>query len=221
MTAPAHYDQKEALTSARKPDVTHARTPLLVYNARACEYGCAKGYDRGNFLRRTATTSEDFKRLRAYLAAGLRHIMATLDQIERHQANDPHLVDIEGMKRAAYAPDTDPDPTGTVGPSGLPHLCGAAASLNMALAQAVDAGLLPADPGQPWREQPSQLDFTHAAITINVGGAVLSAEPREHQTADTCVRGAGGTCITHNVPLDRRHEHGDAWRCRLTQREVA
>lgn len=153
MTTPApkpHSDQKEALSSGRKPDLTHMRMPSLVYNARACEYGIAKGYARGNFLRPTVSLREDFLRLRAYLAATMRHVAATLDAMEAHHAADPELVDENGMRRAAYCADEDQDLTGTVGPSGLPHLCGAVASLNMLITQATRAGLLPADPGQPW-----------------------------------------------------------------------
>lgn len=145
-----HSDQKESLSSGRKPDLTHMRVPTMVYNARACEYGVAKGYARGNFLRPTVSLREDFKRLRAYVAACLRHLGAITDAMEAHVALDPELVDDVGMMRAAYCSDEDQDLTGTVGPSGLPHLCGAVASLNMAVTQATRAGLLPADPGQPW-----------------------------------------------------------------------
>lgn len=143
-------DLKVALTNPNaKPDLTHARAALLTYNARACAYGSAK-YERANYLRPTQGPRADFERLRAYLAASMRHIASTLDSMEAHQARDPDLTDVEGMKRAAYAIDTDPDTSGKVGPSLLPHLAGAVASLNMALAQATAAGLLPADPGAPW-----------------------------------------------------------------------
>lgn len=142
-------DMKESLGSSRKPDITHIRTPLMVYGARACEYGGAK-YERGNFLRPTICLREDFRRLRSYLRAAMSHIVQTLDAMEVHESGDPELVDEIGMRRAAYAEDVDPDNSGKVGPSGLPHLCGAVASLNMAITQAVRAGLLPADPGQPW-----------------------------------------------------------------------
>lgn len=143
-------DQKEGLTSARKPDLTHMRQPPLVYNARACEYGTAKGYDRGNYLRPMPCLREDFLRLRGYLRAVVSHAGQILDALEAHQAIDPKLEDEIGMRRAAYSEDTDPDQTGRVGPSFLPHACGLIASVNMAITQATRAGLLPEDPGQPW-----------------------------------------------------------------------
>lgn len=120
-----------------------------MYNARACEYGSAK-YERANYLRQTPSFAEDFARMRAYLRAAVGHVFETLDQMEQHLANDPNLVDIEGAKLAAYAADTDAKPGCPVGASGLPHLAHAVASINMALAQAVQCGLLPADPGRPW-----------------------------------------------------------------------
>jgi hypothetical protein len=142
-------DLKEGLSSARKADTTHMRTPFLVYGSRACEYGSAK-YERANYLRPTGSVKKDFERLRAYLRAAESHIRTVLDAMELHQAQDPQLTDEAGMREAAYCKDTDTKPGDKVGPSGLPHLCGAVASLNMAITQAATYGLLPADPGQPW-----------------------------------------------------------------------
>lgn len=147
-------DQKESLSSTRKADTTHVRSGIRTWIARTCEYGTAKGYDRGNFLRATGNgahetpTAADFERLTSYLRAAIDHATRTLDSMEHHRAGDPKLVDVEGMKIAAYARDTDQ--SNAFPPSGLPHLCGSAASLMMALEQAIDCGLLPADPGRPW-----------------------------------------------------------------------
>lgn len=150
-------DMKEALTSNRKPDITHMRTSAMVYHARTCEYGTAKGYERANYQRPTQSVAADFLRLRAYLRASVSHAMATLDSMERHQATDPQLKNEEGMRRAAYCADTDVTPGAPVGASGLPHVCGSLASLVMAIEQAVQCGLLPKDPGQPWAENAEKL----------------------------------------------------------------
>ena len=156
MTTRTLKDLKEGLSSSRKPDITHVRLPFMIYTARACELGDVK-YERSNFLRRVSDgpepTAEDFKRFRAYLRACASHLFHTLDAMERHQAQDPNLEDIEGMKRAAFAPDTDVSPGGKVGASGLPHVSPACSSLMMAITQAVDCGLLPADPGRPWEAE--------------------------------------------------------------------
>jgi hypothetical protein len=92
----------------------------------------------------------DYLRLRQYLRATVNHIIQTLDEMEKNQADDPNLEQETAMKIAAYAADLDSKPGCPVGASNLPHLAHAAASLNMAIAQAVYSGLLPEDPGRPW-----------------------------------------------------------------------
>ena len=144
-------DMKAALNSGVKPDISHVRTPLLNYVARNCEYGNDK-YERSNYIRSAGSRlADDFVRYRAYLRAAVSHAIRNLDAMERHQATDPTLSDEAGMKAACYAVDTDPSEK--VGPSMLPHIGGTVASLNMALEQAVTAGLLPNDPGQPWKNK--------------------------------------------------------------------
>ena len=151
MLKPPLKDMKASLSSSEKADLTHVRTPLLTYCARNCEYGSSK-YERSNFLRPAGTRlADDFNRLRAYLRAMLSHGFKTLDAMEQHQSTDPQLVDEDGMRRACYAEDKDTD--GKTPASGLPHIGGCASSLNMALTQAVNAGLLPADPGRPWEKK--------------------------------------------------------------------
>lgn len=135
-----------------KPDLTHVRRTIQYYIARASEYGTDKYRQRANYLRGTSGTAADVARLRNYLRAMKDHADRVLEAVEVHQAQDPEFQDLEGLKRAVYCADEDPDVTGTVGPSNLPNLCGAAASLNMALEQAVMAGLLPRDPGTPWKK---------------------------------------------------------------------
>lgn len=157
-TKPPLRDLKEGLSSARKPDITHVRTPFLNYTARSCEFGNFK-YERANYARPVSPTpgtpaAADFQRFRAYLRAAASHIFHVLDAMEMHQSQDPELLDVEGMKRAAFAVDTDVTPGSKTGPSLLPHVAPACASLNMAITQAVNAGLLPADPGQTWVEKP-------------------------------------------------------------------
>ncbi len=148
-------DMKEALGSARKADITHVRKAFMVYTSRPCEYGSVK-YERGNFMRPAppvegaAPLAADFVRFRNYLRAAKSHIVDTLDAMERHLSTDPHLLDEEGMKRAAYAVDTDATPGAKVGPSLLPHVSPACSSLMMAVTQATQSGLLPEDPGTPW-----------------------------------------------------------------------
>ena len=147
----AALDMKAALGNRSKPDLTHVRGGIETYLSRACEYGSDK-YERGNFLRPSAenpTLKDDFERLRGYLGSVKRHLTKQLKSMESHLALDPLLQDVEGMRAAAYAPDTDAG-NDKVGPSNLPHLAHLAAGLMMALEQAIDATLIPEDPGQTW-----------------------------------------------------------------------
>lgn len=151
-------DMKEGLSSSRKADTTHIRRSFQIYTCRPCEYGSDK-YERANFMRPAAPTNVDmdvqmraaFERFRKYLRAARDHIDECLESMERHQSQDPKLTDVEGMKIAAYAVDTDVTPGSKIGASMLPHVAPACASLMMAITQATDAGLLPKDPGTPWR----------------------------------------------------------------------
>ena len=161
-------DLKESLTSSRKPDITHLRGPFLNYGARASEFGSVK-YSRANYARPTDSLKEDFERLRSYLRACISHVITTLDEMEYHQAMDPNLEDEEGMKIAAFAEDTDAKPGCPVGPSGLPHLCGAVASLNLAITQATQAGLLPKDPGRPWEDKKVEEEAKYTSVMVLEG----------------------------------------------------
>lgn len=153
MSAPLQ-DIKANLGSSKKPDLTHVRYGFQVYTARAAMYGDRK-YCRANFIRptsgavHTTPTAADFNRFTEYLRANISHVQQLVDAMEHHRAGDPDLVDVEGMKRAAYAADTDPG-NEKVGPSFLPHIALACASLMISITQAIDCGLLPRDPGATW-----------------------------------------------------------------------
>lgn len=147
-------DMKASLRDGVKPDITHVRTPLKVYIARACEYGSDK-YERANYMRPPGDNSirGHFERYREYLRSVQTHVDKTLDAMEKHEAMDPGLEDEAGMKAAAYALDTDDC---EIGPSMLPHVAHAGAALMMAITQATQFGLLPEDPGQPWKQTDEQ-----------------------------------------------------------------
>jgi hypothetical protein len=171
-------DIKAALGNGLKPDITHVRKATMVYIGRGSEYGNAK-YERANYDRPTGSVKGDFERFRGYIRAAVGHLMDTLDAMERHQSQDPHLEDERGLKLAAYAPDTDATPGAKVGASYLPHVAHAAASLNMAIEQAVRYGLLPADPGQPWTREavPEPIVDTPARVEMFARGPFAGHSP--------------------------------------------
>jgi hypothetical protein len=136
-------DMKEGLTNG-KPQLSQLPQAGLVYTARAFEYGCSPTkYERGNYLRPTLDTLADFDRLLSYLDALLRHATKITTEMNRARGcTDQTETD---LRAAAMCIDKE---------SGLPHLCGMMASGMMAIQQAVDAGLIPADPGRPWEKLP-------------------------------------------------------------------
>lgn len=216
-------DLKAALNSGIKPDISHVRTPLMVYTARACEYGNDK-YQRANYARPAGTTADDFRRLRTYLRAAVGHIIATLDAMEMHQSLDPDLENAEGMKAAAYAPDLDATPGAKVGASCLPHVAHAAASMNMALTQATMYGLLPADPGQPWKSVPVAVDaeaervYPYSVVPIDLDKLVaeVAAEfgPMLEGGFDPDCELCEGTGLITDVESNGLATHTDCGVCR-------
>ncbi len=144
-------DMKAALGNFTKADTTHVRMGIKRFIARVCTYGSIK-YERANYLRPVGDSVADFRRFRAYLRAAQDHIGETLDLMESLQSSVEDLSEIPFSELAAacYAADTSPG-NDKVGPSYLPHVAHAAASLMMGIQQAIDAGLLPKDPGPAWK----------------------------------------------------------------------
>lgn len=144
-------DMKAALGTYVKADTSHVRMGIKRFIGRVCTYGSIK-YQRANFLRPLGKTPKaDFERFRAYLRAAQDHIGETLDVMEKLEASNPDLNNLRDLALACYAADTSPG-NEHVGPSNLPHVAHAAASLMMGIQQAIDAGLLPKDPGPAWED---------------------------------------------------------------------
>lgn len=130
-------DMKQGM--GRKAPLAQVPPALLNYSARAHQYGADK-YELGNYLREPPKGMTDMDRLLEYISATQRHLAAWADSIIRHLGGGKNRA--TDLDTACYAHDYE---------SRLPHAAHAAASLGMALQQAVDAGLMPLDPGTPWR----------------------------------------------------------------------
>lgn len=139
---PAKVDMKAGLRDG-KPKLSRMPYDALVYAARAFEWGESPGkYEQGNFLLPTPDTLAAFDRLMGYLDAALRHAQKLTLSMSRARGTG----DKSDAQLRAAAMATDPD-------GGLPHLCGLAASVLMAIQQAVDSGLIATDPGRPWEKK--------------------------------------------------------------------
>jgi hypothetical protein len=147
---PKKYPTREAAVAGHKvdmkvrgtkPQMSQIPYDAAVYAVRAFEFGAmAPGkYERGNYLRPTPDTLAAFDRLLEYLDAMLRHGQKLTLAMNRVRGCTDK--DEASLRAAAAYPDLE---------SGLPHLSHMLTSGLMAVQQAVDAKLIPLDPGRPW-----------------------------------------------------------------------
>lgn len=140
-TPVAPTDMKHGLTSTR-PKLSILPLVGLVYGTRGLEYGGDK-YRRGNYYAPPPPGVEPIDRLLGYIDAAQRHLAKTAEALNR--------VKGLGGDAAAAAACVDNEASGGFPPSMIPHLAHAIASLLIGVSVGVDDGLLPADPGTPWK----------------------------------------------------------------------
>lgn len=142
--APSPAKPRDLKQSAGKPQVSQRPFAPAIWAARVYEYGASK-YARGNYLRDTDLTPED--RASNYLDAAIRHLYQQAEQLERYRGEALYAaadksaagLGLDGPGYILLALDEE---------SGLPHLAHALVSLEMLIAQLVQAGAAPKDPGQ-------------------------------------------------------------------------
>lgn len=115
------------------------------HQARGTEYGADK-YARGNYHGPPPAGVDPVDRFLGYIDAGIRHLRAISQAINVAKGTG-------GDQRAACAV-VDDKASGGFPPSLLPHISHAMAGLGIGIECAVADGLLPADPGQPWKSHP-------------------------------------------------------------------
>lgn len=134
-------DMKHGLTSSR-PKLSICGRHAQTHQCRGTEYGADK-YARGNYHGPAPAGVTPEARIMGYVDAALRHLTAIADAYNR-------ALGTGGDARAAIAlPDLEA--SGGFPASGLPHLSHVLAGIGIAVECAVADGLLPADPGQPWK----------------------------------------------------------------------
>lgn len=134
-------DMKQGLTGSR-PRMSILPRAALVHEIRAIEYGADK-YARGNYHGPAPAGVSPEDRLLGYIDATMRHLTRVADAINRAKGTG-------GDVRAACC-TRDEDGGGKFPASSLPDLSHALASMAIGVSCAVDDGLLPEDPGQPWK----------------------------------------------------------------------
>lgn len=138
-------DMKKGL-GGNRPALSIQPRAGQIYNTRALEFGADK-YARANHYGPAPErlgANADVLRLLGYIDATMRHLTRVSDAINRALGTGGDL--------AAACATVDDESGGGFPASNLPDLAHALASLNIGVSCAVDDGLLPADPGQPWKQ---------------------------------------------------------------------
>lgn len=135
-------DMKAGLTSGARPKLSINGKHAAIYQCRGSEYGEAK-YARGNYHGPAPANVTPEARIMGYIDAVMRHCTEIADAYNR-------ALGTGGDARAAIA-CADTGASGGFPASMLPHLAHILAGAGIAVECAVADGLLPADPGQPWK----------------------------------------------------------------------
>lgn len=138
-------NKHEAHSGTARPRLSIVPYNARVYTARATEYGADK-YARDNYLGPIPKGADPVDVFLEYLDAVERHIGKTMRAIAQARANG-------GDVRAACG-DQDTEHSVAFPPSLLPHVAHALAGLHIAVEIGIKEGLLPDDPGQPWKQHP-------------------------------------------------------------------
>jgi hypothetical protein len=146
-----------------------------VYGSRGLEYGADK-YARGNYFGAPPASVDPVDRFLEYLDAAKRHIGKIAQAINVAKGTG-------GDARAACACPDD-ESSGGFPASHLPHIAHAIAGLLIAVECGINDGLLPEDPGQPWKKDPMYADVLERRAAGKKGGPLegkTDAEIRAQQ----------------------------------------
>lgn len=128
-----------------RPELSILQYNGMVYGSRATEYGADK-YARGNYFGPPPAGVDPVNRFAEYISAAIRHLgkIAQAINVAKGTGGD--------QKTACAVPDDEA--SGGFPPSMLPHISHAIAGLMIAVECGINDGLLPLDPGQPWKKHP-------------------------------------------------------------------
>lgn len=132
-----------------RPELSILQYNGMVYGSRATEYGADK-YARGNYFGAPPANVDPVNRFAEYISAAMRHLGKIAQAI--------NVAKGTGGDQAAACAVVDDEASGGFPPSMLPHISHAIAGLMIAVECGINDGLLPADPGQPWKRHPMYAD---------------------------------------------------------------
>lgn len=141
-----------------------------VHAAGAVTYGADK-YARGNYFGPPPAKVDPVDRFLEYLDAAQRHIGKIAQAINVAKGTG-------GDQRAACALPDD-EASGGFPASNLPHIAHAIAGLMIAVECGITDGLLPVDPGQPWKRDPM-----YAEVLARRGAAPTALAQKDDPDAE-------------------------------------
>lgn len=205
----AQRDAGERATCAR-PQLSLIDYDAQVSEVRAKAYGADK-YRRANYHGDLPAGVDPVDQFLGYVDAAMRH----LGKVAKAVA---HAKGTGGDVRAACAA-VDDEAAGDFPASMLPHVAHAQASLAILVTCAVGNGLLPADPGEPWKASPAYVPAMRARGKLPPADPIpqKAATERGIPTASRESRGEGGVLFYTTRGLDGRRATGAramelAWR---------
>lgn len=129
-----------------RPRLSISQYHGTVHSCRVTEYGADK-YARGNYHGAPPEGVSPEQRGGEYIDAAMRHLGKVAQAYNE-------ALGTGGDVRAALAL-VDDEPSGGFPASNLPHIAHAIAGLKILVECLVHDGILPADPGQPWKRDPA------------------------------------------------------------------
>lgn len=135
----------ERAAGGERPKLSLQQYNAAVWRSRATEYGADK-YARGNYHGPPPASVKPVDQIVEYLDAAMRHLGKVAQAV--------NVAYGTGGDVGAALACPDDDASGDFPPSMLPHLAHTLAGLSIMVEIGVGAGILPADPGQPWKTHP-------------------------------------------------------------------
>ena len=149
----AERNRREAARVSR-PQLSMMPYNGAVHGVRGLAYGAAK-YARANFFGPPPEDVDPVDRFLGYIDAAMRHLGKIAQAVNVAKGTG-------GDQRAACSV-VDDDSSGGFPPSLLPHLSHAIAGLLIAVECGEHDGLLPGDPGEPWKAHPLYATVTRGS----------------------------------------------------------
>lgn len=156
----------ERAAGTERPRLSLQQYNAAVWKTRATDYGADK-YARGNYHRPPPAGVESVAQIVEYLDAALRHLGKVAQAVNVAYGTGGDV----GEALACV----DDESSAGFPPSMLPNLAHVLSGLSIAVEIGVQSGIMPADPGQPWKHHPM-----YAEVLARRGDVATIALPQKN-----------------------------------------